>query len=210
MSDVPFDQKPKQPRRGAPLLTCYDELEASCAYGWSMLMRGAKDSRAAFHTPSVATVDADGYPHIRTVVLRACDEPARFLRFHTDARSGKVQQLAQNPNAAMHFYDHQAKIQLRLGVRLEVLAGAEYDAAWQATQPMSRECYQVTQGPGSPLARPSDVDFDAASTHDGEDFFVPIRAHVRSMEWLYLAAKGHRRAMFTFDGEQTTHQWLVP
>jgi hypothetical protein len=30
------------------------------------------------------------------------------------------------------------------------------------------------------------------------------------MEWLYLAAKGHRRARFTFDGEQTTYQWLVP
>ena len=86
MSDVPFDQKPDKQRRGPPLLSCYDSLEDSCAYAWLMLSRGVKDARAPFHTPTVATVDAHGQPHMRTIVLRSCDPEARRLRFHTDTR----------------------------------------------------------------------------------------------------------------------------
>jgi hypothetical protein len=140
--------------------------------------------------------------------LRGCDTEARNLRFHTDTRSGKIAELQANPQGAMHFYDAATKVQLRLGVRLEMLSGADYDAAWQATQPMSRECYQVTQAPGSPLASPQDVGFDAQATRDGEDHFVPVRAQVETMEWLYLAARGHRRAHFDFT--QDTMEWLVP
>ena len=151
---------------------------------------------------------ADGSPTIRTVVLRGCDVDARTLRFHTDTRSGKIAELAANPLAAMHFYDAGAKIQLRLGVRLSLLDGAAYDAAWAATRPMSRECYQVTQAPGSRLDDPYAVAFDAAATQDGEDHFVPVLAAVERMEWLYLAARGHRRALFDFTADDMS--WLVP
>lgn len=211
MSDIPFDQKP-QKKGGPPILSCYDDLAASAAYGWSMLERGVKDRKSAFHTPSVATINATGAPTIRTVVLRGCDTPAKTLRFHTDTRSGKIAELTDNPLAAMHFYDAGAKIQLRLAVRLEALCGpahqAAYDAAWQATRPMSRECYQVTQGPGSVIDDPYGVEFNAADTRDGEDYFVPVAAHILRMEWLYLAARGHRRALFDF--ENNTQNWLVP
>ncbi len=209
-SDINFDQKPQTggKKSGPPLLACYDDLAASCAYGWSMLARGVKDRKSPFHTPSVATVKADGGPTIRTVVLRGCDIEARRLRFHTDTRSGKIAELAANPMAAMHFYDHGAKVQLRLSVKLSMAEGAAYDAAWEATRPMSRECYQVTQSPGSPISDPYEVNFDAAATRDGEDHFVPVLAMVTQMEWLYLAARGHRRALFDFEAD--TKSWLVP
>lgn len=210
MSDVNFDQKP-QPSRGAPLLACYDDLAGSYAHAWDMLVRGAKQAKAAFHTPSVATIDVvDGVsqPDIRTVVLRACDREAQTLRFNTDTRSNKIRQMADNPHAAMHFYDAQAKIQLRLKVTLRPLQGAAYDAAWQNTRPMSRECYQVLQSPGAPVDAPSDVAFNAAATDDGAHHFASIEARVHTIEWLYLAAKGHRRALFDLDTDR--HQWLVP
>ncbi len=197
----------KNAQRVPPVLPCYDDLAASCAYAWSMIEHGAKDSKTAFHTPSVATI-CDNRPTIRTVVLRDCDTSSRCLRFHTDMRSSKIAELQDNPRAAMHFYDAQAKVQLRLGVILEILDGDAYDAAWQATRPMSRECYQVTRGPSSPIADPSDVTFDADSTHDGADHFAPIRARVENMEWLYLASGGHRRALFDFCAD--TMIWLVP
>ncbi len=209
MSDTQFDQKTKPAKSGGPpILSCYDDLAASCAYGWSMLERGVKDRKSPFHTPSVATICADGSPTIRTIVLRGCDTQARHLRFHTDTRSGKINELMANPQGAMHFYDAATKVQLRLRVKLETLSGPAYDAAWQATRPMSRECYQVTQGPGSPIEAPQDVTFDAQATHDGADHFVPVRAQVETMEWLYLAARGHRRALFDFT--QDTSTWLVP
>ena len=167
-----------------------------------------KDRKSAFHTPSVATVKADGSPTMRTVVLRGCDTENKSLRFHTDTRSGKIAELAVNPLAAMHFYDAGAKIQLRLAVRLAIVSGAAFDDAWAATRPMSRECYQVTQSPGSKIVDPYEVAFDAAATQDGEAHFVPIVAHVLQMEWLYLAARGHRRALFDFEND--TQSWLVP
>lgn len=209
MSNTEFDRKPSdKARTGAPLLACYDDLEASCAYGWSMLARGVKDRKSAFHTPSIATIAANGSPTMRTVVLRGCETDAKTLRFHTDRRSGKIAELQKNPLAAMHFYDAGAKIQLRLAVRLEMLSGDAFDAAWEATRPMSRECYQVTQSPGSVIESPAQVQFDAAASQDGEMHFVPVAAHVLRMEWLYLAARGHRRAMFDF--ENGTQNWLVP
>ena len=209
MSDTEFDRKPKDKSTGgAPLLACYDDLSASCAYGWSMLERGVKDRKSAFHTPSIATMAANGSPTIRTIVLRGCATAEKTLRFHTDTRSGKIAELQENPLAAMHFYDAGAKIQLRLAVRLEMLSGAAFDDAWTATRPMSRECYQVTQSPGSQIAEPYNVTFDAALTQDGEAHFVPVAAHVLRMEWLYLAARGHRRALFDFEND--TQSWLVP
>ena len=117
MSDTEFDRKPTDKGTGgAPLLACYDDLTASCAYGWSMLERGVKDRKCAFHTPSIATISATGSPTIRTVVLRGCATEDKILRFHTDTRSGKIAELKDNPLAAMHFYDAGAKIQLRLAV----------------------------------------------------------------------------------------------
>ena len=38
--------------------------------------------------------------------------------------------------------------------------------------------------------------FNASTTEDGEINFAPVAAEVKTMEWLYLAAKGHRRAYF--------------
>lgn len=207
MTDTQFDRKPA-PRRGPPPLPCYDDLAGSRDYAWQMLARGVKDRKSPFHTPTVATVRPDGSPTIRTVVLRGCDVEARRLRFHTDTRSGKVAELGANPKAALHFYDAGAKIQLRLGVRLSLMDGAPYDAAWAATRPMSRECYQVTQAPGSRIDDPHAVRFDAAATQDGEDHFVPVQAAVETLEWLYLAARGHRRALFDFRTDAMN--WLVP
>jgi pyridoxamine 5'-phosphate oxidase len=207
MSDTQFDQKPEK-SGGPPILSCYDDLAASCAYGWSMLARGVKDRKSAFHTPSIATITDEGTPSVRTVVLRGCDMAAKTLRFHTDTRSGKIAELTQNPQAALHFYDANAKIQLRLAAKLETASGATYDAAWANTRPMSRECYQVTQSPGSLIDDPYQVAFDAAATQDGEAHFAPVVAHILKMEWLYLAARGHRRALFDF--EQDTQNWLAP
>ena len=38
--------------------------------------------------------------------------------------------------------------------------------------------------------------------------FTVIQCKVKSIEWLYLAAKGHRRARF--DLENNKDYWLVP
>jgi len=200
----------KSEKKTLALLECYDDLDGSCAFAWGLLERGVKDRRSPFHTPSLATIDSRGSPEIRTVVLRSCNSLDRYLRFNTDARSPKIAEMLFQPLAALHFYDSRLKIQLRVRAKLARLRGDAFDEAWDNTRPMSRECYQVTQAPGSPLSTPGDVVFDAAATNDGADHFAPVVAHVRQIEWLYLAARGHRRALFDFTASKPRHSWLVP
>lgn len=70
----------------------YNGLDASLDHAWTMLVRGADDRRAAFHTPVRNTRHGDGAPDARTVVLRAADAVTRQLRIHTDLRCVKVRQ----------------------------------------------------------------------------------------------------------------------
>ncbi len=191
-------------------LSCYDNLEDTLDYAWSLLARGVKDRKSAFHTPTVATIGIDDAPNLRTVVLRGCDVKQQRLRFHTDKRSAKVMEMSAKPNAAIHCYDAGLKIQLRLGVELKLIDGTGFDEAWTATRPMSRECYQVTTAPGTPIEDPYDAIFDANTTQDGEINFAPVAAEVKTMEWLYLAAKGHRRAYFDLTQTPVKMEWFVP
>lgn len=193
-----------------PLLSCYDDLAGSLDHAWRLLSRAVADRRCAFHTPSVATLGIDGAPQIRTVVLRGCDVDRRQLRFHTDRRAPKIREITANPQGAMHFYDAGQKIQLRLGCRFQLADDALHETAWQATRPMSRACYQVTEAPGTVIDAPERALFDADQTKDGEVNFQPVLAHIDTMEWLYLAARGHRRAHFDFTQEPIKLNWLIP
>jgi len=42
----------------------------------------------------------------------------------------------------------------------------------------------------------------------GYENFTVIKCKIKSIEWLYLAAKGHRRAIFDLDNKKNS--WLVP
>ena len=68
------------------------ELEQDC---WDRLVTGAVKSRTPFHTPSIATLH-QGEVNLRTVVLRKTLATERELRFHTDIRSPKWQELSQS------------------------------------------------------------------------------------------------------------------
>ena len=191
-------------------LHCYDDLEGTCAHAWTILARGAVDAKSSFHIATLATVTNDGRPRARSVVLRACNSAERWLGFNTDRRSEKFQHCLESPHAVMHFYAAKAKIQLRVRVRLDVLEGPPLTKNWANTRPFSRICYQVTRAPGTPIDDPFAVDFDAASTNDGEHNFASVRAHVEEIEWLYLHARGHRRALFRFSEAGDESTWLVP
>ena len=51
-------------------------------------------------------------------------------------------------------------------------------------------------------------DFTKEESEAGYKNFCVIRCNIKSIEWLYLAAKGHRRALF--DLENNKKNWLVP
>lgn len=190
--------------------TFYDDAEASLLHAWAMMTRGVKDRRAAFHTPTVATLGADGQPTLRTMVLRACDKSARRLRFHTDIRSRKRDELRADNRIAVHVYDAKAKLQLRFSGRGQLHNKDSVTAeAWAASQPQSRKCYAQPIGSSHAINAPEIAADDLPPDSAYENFAV-LLITVDELEWLYLAARGHRRIVFQWDGTTWQSQWLAP
>jgi hypothetical protein len=146
------------------------------------------------------------------VVLRAVDPRARWLQIHTDRRGRKPAEIAGEPRAAMHFYDAGAKMQIRAtGVAAIHTDDEVAETAWARTRSFSRACYRITPAPGTPLESPHNAVIpEVEDIEIGRETFAVLRLHVTRMEWLYLAAKGHRRAEFDWRGGALRARWLVP
>lgn len=185
----------------------YFDLREVERTAWDMLSRGALSRKSAFHQATVASVTADGLPAARTVVLRKADRDAWTLRFHTDTRSRKFTELSQSQACEMLFYDHGAKIQVRARGNARLHHQDETtEAIWGSMRDMSKACYRQPVGPGEVLAAPDGAEGDLLSDAGGYSHFVVVMLAVREIEWLYLAAKGHRRALI----ERDAGRWLAP
>ena len=54
---------------------------------WQELMRATKDRHHAWRRPAFATLGVDGFPQVRTIVLRDADQSKSTLQAYTDSRS---------------------------------------------------------------------------------------------------------------------------
>lgn len=204
-------------RRDKPAFA--DDLEETLAHAWRQLARGVKDRRSPFHTPSVATIGRDGRPRLRTVVLRGVEPATARLRFHTDARADKVAELAADPRIALHAYDPQGKFQVRIEGRAIVHGDdALAEQAWRASRMASRVCYATAPAPGSAIGEGGDfrLPADEGEILAGRRNFCAVEVVAQTLETLYLAHDGHRRARFVLEageaGEAAPREacWLVP
>src|SRR6195952_693841 len=78
---------------------------------------------------TLATVDADGRPHCRILLLKGLD--TQGFTFFTNYDSAKGQQLAANPFAAMTFFWPTLERQVRIEGRVMKVTPAESDAYYQ-------------------------------------------------------------------------------
>lgn len=203
------DQRQRMIRPEAP--AHYTDLDSALETAWNILADGVKNRRAPAHTPTLATIGTNGAPRLRTVVLRGFEKSLQHVRFHTDRRSGKAAELRADPRAGLHVYDPQRKVQLQIGGQVALhMDDSLADAAWQKTQPMSRICYQVTRAPGTAIANPLDAVQDASLNDGGSANFLVATLQIETLEWLFLDARGHRRARFIRDGDAWPGTWLVP
>ena len=183
---------------------------------WSMLDDAVTNRSSQFRIPVFVCgeqKDFDG----RIVVLRKSDQLNKILQFHSDIRSDKISKLKSNNNASMIFYDKEEKIQLRLKVECTINYNNKITKeSWSKTGHISRKCYLVDNGPGTESITPTsglkpeldNFEFTMEQSEEGYKNFTVIQCNVKSMEWLYLAAKGHRRAKFDLETNKDT--WLVP
>ena len=194
----------------------YEDLEEIQNKYWSMLDDAVINRSSSFRIPVFICANQDEVDG-RIVVLRKSDRENKLLQFHTDLRSPKVEILKKNKNASLVFYDKEEKIQLRVKVECEVNnQNSTTEESWKKTKHISRRCYLTDSPPGTTSENPTsgmiskleDFDYTMEQSEEGYKNFAVIKCKIKSIEWLYLAAKGHRRAKF--DLETNKNNWLVP
>ena len=183
---------------------------------WLMLDDAVTNRASPFRIPVFICGDQSDFDG-RIVVLRKSDQSNNVVQYHSDIRSDKISKLKNNKNAAMLFYDKEEKIQVRLKVECVINHNNKITKeSWLKTGHMSRKCYLVESGPGTETSSPtsglkSELDnfkFSMEQSEEGYKNFTVIQCEIKSMEWLYLAAKGHRRAKFDLETNKDT--WLIP
>ena len=183
---------------------------------WLMLDDAIINRSSPFRIPVFICGDQNDFDG-RIVVLRKSDKLNNVVQYHSDIRSDKINKLKKNKNASMLFYDKEEKIQVRLKVDCIVNYNNEITKeSWLKTGHMSRKCYLVDNGPGTRSDTPTsglkpeldNFEFTMEQSEEGYKNSTGVQCKVKSIEWLYLAAKGHRRAKFNLETNKDT--WLVP
>tara|TARA_B100001769_G_scaffold266314_1_gene252481 strand:- start:360 stop:968 length:609 start_codon:yes stop_codon:yes gene_type:complete len=184
---------------------------------WDLLTNAVKNRSSEFRTPVFICgndKDLDG----RVVVLRKADHANNFIQYHSDIRSSKIEKIKKNPNCSLLFYGKEEKIQLRIKAKCEINYDNEIaKQSWESTGHISRKCYLVNKGPGTRSEKPTsglnskfdNFDFTKEESEMGYKNFCVIKCKIKSIEWLYLAAKGHRRALINLNGSKK-FTWLIP
>ena len=85
---------------------------------------------------SIATVDADGMPNVRMVLLKGFDESG-FV-FYTNFESQKGQELLGQPKAAICFHWKSLRRQIRIRGQVSIVSDEEADAYFNSRARDSR------------------------------------------------------------------------
>ena len=182
---------------------------------WEDFKDGLKNTKSSFHFPVISTIDKDGFPSSRTVVLRKIDKKNKIISFNTDIRSNKWNEIINNNKVSVSIYDTSKKTQIRiLGKAIVNYKNKIWESAWNSTPRMSRECYSTPYSPSTVISKPEDIDLNLKKikTEDYEKYkinFGRIDIHIYSLDWLYLVHSGHRRAKFIYDKE-VSMVWIAP
>ena len=174
---------------------------------WKELGRASLDRHHEWRTPVLASVDPDGLPDARTVVLRQVDALAGQLTFYTDSRSPKVAQLQVQGAAMLVFWSARLSWQLRVRVTCSVItSGPEVEALWQGVKQSAAAGDYLSPLPPGAVLPPCTGMAVAANAPAPTHSFAVLRAQVLQMDWLELSRDGHRRAQLGAN----TWEWLTP
>ena len=196
----------------------YNSLDKIYLKIWELLKTGLLNRDLPFHIP-VFICGQDNNADGRMVVLRGINQKDKNLWFHTDIRSKKIRILKTNPIASLLFYDKEEKIQLRITGKVKInYQNSITKKSWNKTTHMSRQCYLGNEAPGSDTLSPTsglteEIDNHKYSIEESEigyNNFCVVEIFIESIEWLYLAARGHRRAHFALKNSSVEKKWLIP
>ena len=196
----------------------YNNLDKIYLKIWDLLEDGLKNRNSPFHIPVFISGNQNKFDG-RIVVLRGVDKKEKKIWFHSDIRSNKIKILRLNSQGNFLFYDKSEKIQLRISSYIKINYKNETTKkSWKKTSLMSRQCYLGVNAPGVNSNEPTsgltknidNLKYSLEESENGYQNFCVIETFIETIEWLYLAAKGHRRAYFNLKNNSLEKKWLIP
>ena len=164
---------------------------------------------------ALATVDADGQPWTRTVLLKGCD--ARGFSFFTNYDSAKGRHLAAEPRCALTFWWGALERQVNVTGRVVKVSRAETEAYF-ATRPMNSRIGAWASRQSEVLADRAALEraFEEAGGLLGEDAPAPehwggyvVRPETSEL-WQGRRSRLHARLRYPRAGEGWKIERLAP
>jgi len=165
---------------------------------------------------SLATLDADGQPDARFVIVRGADN--RGVHWFTNRDSAKGRQLRHRPQAALSIYWRSSDRQIRLRGTVEGLPEHEADAYF-AGRPRDSQIGAWASRQSEPVADRAALDRQVAEVEERfagaevprPDFWVGYLLRPRVVElWQARPGRLHDRLRYTRDGDRWALERLQP
>lgn len=186
------------------------------------LSRAAGSSGGPLSLPVVTTLDPDqNSPSGRIVILRKVEFEYRFIDFHTDIRSNKVEELKANNSLSFVFYEPQELEQIRIWGTAEIHHKNETARKeWNDLGPGSKKIYSISKPPGETIDDPDEPfpsffgskELESDQLEDGYQNFCCVRCSIDHVDWLKIERHRHLRAQFDYSVNDGSFSggWLVP
>ncbi|HEU4842696.1 MAG TPA: pyridoxamine 5'-phosphate oxidase [Burkholderiaceae bacterium] len=159
---------------------------------------------------SVSTVDADGKPTSRIVLIKQYDE--RGFTWYTNYDSQKGQQLAANPHAALLFFWSEVERQVRIEGRVEKTSPEESDKYFYS-RPVKSQLAALASRQSAPIGSRAQMEenYEAVAQAQGEqpkrpDYWGGYRLVPERIEfWQGRRSRFHDRIVYVRQPDGT---WL--
>lgn len=165
---------------------------------------------------TLATVDWEGQPSARIVLLRGYDE--RGFVFYTNTRSRKGEQIAANPLVALCFYWDELNEQVRIEGKTERVPDDEADAYW-ANRPRGSQIGAWASDQSQTLPERKELE-DRIAEREAEfaNQDVPRPVHWTGFRvvpnriefWVRGESRLHTRTVYELSGEKWSKRELYP
>lgn len=186
---------------------------------WQQLSRANQDHKHPFRTASIATVDTQGFPRARTVVMRKADRQTGSLLLYTDIRSRKVEEWGETNQLHWLFWNPKSQLQLGLRGYVERLERKEELAIFNKLPKHGRKSYATLSAPATP--RPANPDglpdgweeLMLSETDYAAENFAAYRTVLLEADVLQLNRdEGHRRLSASRTDAESDWQlhWITP
>ena len=165
---------------------------------------------------TLATVDPDGRPSARVVLLKGADE--RGFTFYTNEQSRKGRALAREARAALLFFWPELERQVRIEGAVERVSDAEADA-YHASRPRPSQIAAWASAQSRPVRDRAELDARFAETEktfEGREVPRPphwggFRIVPASIEfWQGRRDRLHDRIVFRREGARWVRSRLMP